>query len=89
LLRVKGDSMILDGINDGDLAVVKQASTARNGDTVVAIVDGDEATLKRFEKRKDKIVLKPANDDMTEMIFPASSVEIRGVLSGVIRTSVR
>lgn len=89
LLRVKGDSMILDGINDGDLAVVKQASTARNGDTVVAIVDGDEATLKRFEKRKDKIVLKPANDDMTEMIFPASSVEIRGILSGVIRTSVR
>jgi repressor LexA len=89
LLRVKGDSMILDGINDGDLAVVKQASTARNGDTVVAIVDGDEATLKRFEKRKDKIVLKPANDDMTEMIFPASNVEIRGILSGVIRTSVR
>lgn len=89
LLRVKGESMILDGINDGDLAIVRQASTARNGDTVLAIVDGDEATLKRFEKRKDKIVLKPANDDMTEMIFPASSVEIRGILSGVIRTSVR
>ena len=89
LLRVKGTSMILDGINDGDLAIVRQASTARNGDTVVAIVDGDEATLKRFEKRKNKIVLKPANADMTEMIFPASSVEIRGVLSGVIRTSVR
>jgi len=89
MLRVKGDSMILDGINDGDLAVVKQARTARNGETVVAIVDGEEATLKRFEKRKGKVVLKPANDDMTEMIFPASSVEIRGVLSGVIRTSVR
>jgi repressor LexA len=89
LLRVKGTSMILDGINDGDLAIVRQASTARNGDTVVAIVDGNDATLKRFEKRKDKIVLKPANDDMTEMIFPASSVEIRGVLSGVIRTSVK
>jgi repressor LexA len=89
LLRVKGTSMILDGINDGDLAIVRQAKTARNGDTVVAIVDGNDATLKRFEKRKDKIVLKPANDDMTEMIFPASSVEIRGVLSGVIRTSVK
>jgi repressor LexA len=89
LLRVKGDSMILDGINDGDLAVIRQTVTARNGDTVVAIVDGDEATLKRFEKRKDKVMLKPANADMTEMIFPASSVEIRGVLSGVIRTSVR
>ena len=56
---------------------------------MVAIVDGDEATLKRFEKRKDKVVLKPANADMSEMIFPASSVEIRGVLSGIIRTSVR
>ncbi|MGZ0173345.1 MAG: transcriptional repressor LexA [Planctomycetales bacterium] len=89
LLRVKGDSMILDGINDGDLAVIRQSATAKNGDTVVAIVDGDEATLKRFEKRKNKVMLKPANADMTEMIFPASSVEIRGVLSGVIRTSVR
>lgn len=89
LLRVNGDSMILDGINNGDLAVIRQTATARNGDTVVAIVDGDEATLKRFEKRKDIVMLKPANADMMEMIFPASSVEIRGVLSGVIRTSVR
>ena len=89
LLRVRGDSMILDGINDGDLAVVLQSATAKNGDTVVAIVDDNEATLKRFEKRKDKVMLKPANEHMTEMIFPASSVEIRGVLSGVIRTSVR
>lgn len=89
LLRVKGESMILDGINDGDLAVICQTATAKNGDTVVAIVDGDEATLKRFEKRKNKVMLKPANADMTEMIFPASSVEIRGVLTGVIRTSVR
>lgn len=88
LLKVKGDSMINDGINHGDLAVVRQSSTARNGDTVAAVVDG-EATLKRFEKRKNKVVLKPANTDMTEMIFPASSVEIRGVLSGIIRTSVR
>jgi tetratricopeptide (TPR) repeat protein len=64
---------------------VRQTATAKNGDTVVAIVDDNEATLKRFEKRKDKVMLKPANADMTEMIFPASSVEIRGV----IRTSVR
>jgi repressor LexA len=69
--------------------VIRQTATAKNGDTVVAIVDGNEATLKRFEKRKDKVMLKPANENMTEMIFPASSVEIRGVLSGVIRTSVR
>jgi SOS regulatory protein LexA len=88
LLRVKGDSMILDGINDGDFAIVRQSATARNGETVVAIVEG-EATLKRFQKRKKEIVLKPANDNMTDMIYPAGSVEIRGVLTGVIRTSVK
>jgi SOS regulatory protein LexA len=88
LLRVKGDSMILDGINDGDFAIVRQSATARNGETVVAIVEG-EATLKRFQKRKKEIVLKPANDNMTDMIFPAESVEIRGILTGVIRTSVK
>lgn len=88
LLRVSGDSMINDGINDGDLAVVRQSKTARNGETVVAIVDGD-ATLKRFQKRKKEIVLKPANDSMTDMIYPTESVEIRGVLTGVIRTSVK
>jgi len=88
LLRVRGDSMINDGINDGDLAIVKQSGTAKNGETVVAIVEG-EATLKRFQKRKQEIVLKPANDNMTDMIYPAESVEVRGVLSGVIRTSVK
>lgn len=81
--------MILDCINEGDLAVVRQTATAKKRDTVVAIVGGDEATLKRYEKRKDKVMLKPANADMTEIVFSASSVETRGVLSGVIRTSVR
>jgi SOS-response transcriptional repressor LexA len=50
LLRVKGTSMILDGINDGDLAIVRHTNTAKNGDTVVAVVDGGEVTLKRFKK---------------------------------------
>lgn len=89
LLRVRGESMIGDGINDGDLAVVQHSAEAKNGDTVVAIVDGGEATLKRFFQRGGKVTLKPANDSMSDMVFPADSVEIRGVLTGIIRTAVK
>jgi len=87
LLRVKGYSMIDDGINDGDLAIVRQSKVANTGDTVVAIVDG-EATLKRFKKNKNTVVLIPANEDMENMKYPAADVEIRGVLVGVVRTTV-
>ena len=89
LLRVKGNSMILDGINDGDLAIVRPANTAKNGDTVVAVVDGGEATLKRFKKVKNTITLIQANDQMSPMEFPASRVEIRGVFVGLVRTTVK
>lgn len=85
LLRVKGDSMIQDGINDGDLAIVRHVDTADTGDTVVAIVDG-EATLKRLKKNRQTVLLIPANDSMAPMKYPADDVEIRGVLAGVIRT---
>lgn len=89
LLRVRGTSMILDGINDGDLAIVRHANIANTGDTVVAIVDGGEATLKRFKKVKNTITLIPANDQMAEMEFPASRIEIRGVFVGLVRTTVK
>jgi SOS regulatory protein LexA len=89
LLRVRGNSMILDGINDGDLAVIRHADTARNNDTVVAVVDGAEATLKRFKKTKNTITLIPANDQMTALEFPATRVEIRGVFVGLVRTAVK
>ena len=89
LLRVRGTSMILDGINDGDLAIIRHVTTAKNNDTVVAVVDGGEATLKRFRKVKNTISLIPANDQMTAMEFPASRVEIRGVFVGLVRTTVR
>ena len=89
LLRVRGTSMILDGINDGDLAIVRPANTAKNGDTVVAVVDGGEATLKRFKMVKKTITLIPANDQLAAMEFPASRVEIRGVFVGLVRTSVK
>lgn len=88
LLRVRGESMILDGINDGDLAIIKHTIEPKKGDTVVAVVDGQEATLKRYRRQRNTVVLSPANHDMEEMKFPASRVEIRGVLVGVVRTSV-
>ena len=88
LLRVRGNSMILDGIRDGDLAIVRPANVANAGDTVVAVVDGGEATLKRFRKVKDTITLIPANDLMTATDYAASRVEIRGVFVGLVRTAV-
>ncbi len=89
LLRVKGDSMINDGINDGDLAIVRHTNLAKNGDTVVAIVDGSDATLKRFKKQGGKVILTPANDRLEEHKYAAAQVEIRGVLAGVVRTAVK
>lgn len=89
LLRVRGDSMILDGINDGDLAVVRHTVEAKDGDTIVALVDGDEATLKRYKSERGKVVLTPANEHMKAMTYPAARVEIRGLLVGVLRTSVK
>ena len=87
MLRVKGDSMILDGINDGDMAIVRHTNVAETGQTVVAVVDG-EATLKRFKRNRQSVVLTPANDQMEPMRYPAQDVEIRGVLAGVLRTQV-
>ena len=88
LLRVRGTSMILDGINDGDLAIIRHADTAKNNDTVVAVVDG-EVTLKRFKKLKNTITLIPANDQMTAVDYPTSRVEIRGIFVGLVRTAVK
>ncbi len=80
--------MILDGINDGDLAIIRHADTAKNNDTVVAVVDG-EVTLKRFKKVKNTITLIPANDQMTAVDYPTSRVEIRGIIVGLVRTAVK
>lgn len=84
LLRVRGKSMIEDHIDDGDLVVVERAETARDGEIVVASLDGEEATLKRFYRERNGLIrLQPANSSM-EPIF-ANSVQIRGVVRGVIR----
>jgi repressor LexA len=82
-LRVKGNSMIGDGIFDGDIAIIKKQEWADNGDTAVAIIDDNEATLKRYYKEKGRIRLQPANPTF-EPIF-RKNVEIRGIAIKIIR----
>ena len=82
-LRVKGDSMIEDHIAEGDYVVVSKQSTCNDGDIVVALVDGSDATLKRFYKEPNRVRLEPANSSM-KPIF-SNNVEILGVVNGVIR----
>ena len=77
--------MIEDQICDGDLVVIEGKQEARNGDTVVALVDGADATLKRFYRSGAQVKLVPANEAMSPMEFHASQVEIRGVVRGLIR----
>ncbi len=85
LLRVRGDSMIDDHICDGDLVLIESTRTARDGETVVAVVD-DEVTLKRlYREAAGKIRLQPANGTMEPRVLPEQAIGIRGVLRGVIR----
>jgi repressor LexA len=82
ILRVRGDSMIEDGINDGDYVVVRRQQGADNGDTVVAMIDS-EATVKRFYKEKQRIRLQPANQHMAPIY--SDSPEVLGKVVGVVR----
>lgn len=83
VLQVKGSSMIEDGILDGDYVVIEKTNEAMNGDIVVALVDDNLATLKRFYKENGKVVLKPANATM-EPIYP-NSLMIQGRVVGLVR----
>jgi len=83
VLRVKGDSMIGDNIADGDYVIVEKRDTARNGEMVVALIDGEEATLKRFYRVKGGVRLEATNPAY-EPIF-AKNVQIQGVVVGVLR----
>jgi len=84
-LRVRGDSMIEDGILEGDFVIIEQITTPKNGDIVVALIDNDKATLKRFYNEKDNIRLQPANHTMKPMFFAKKRVTIQGKVKGVIR----
>jgi len=86
VLQVRGDSMIDDGILDGDYIVVEQSNQARNGDIVVALIDGTEATLKRIEQKSREVILHPANSHMQPMRFSSERVSIQGVLVGQMRS---
>jgi repressor LexA len=85
LLRVRGDSMIDLGIFDGDQVVVRQQPTADAGDVVVAGIPGEEATVKTFLRKGNKIVLRPANERMTDLVYPPSEVTIYGKVVALLR----
>ena len=85
-LRVRGDSMIEEGILDGDYVVIEQCDSARNGDIVVALIDNEEATLKRLEQRRGRVILHPANARLAPLEYPPDAVQIQGVLKGLLRS---
>ncbi|MEM8537970.1 MAG: transcriptional repressor LexA [Pseudomonadota bacterium] len=85
-LEVKGDSMIEAGINDGDVVVIKETTVADNGDIVVALVEGHEATLKRFRRNGSAIALEAANPAYETRVFRDDQVKVQGRLVGLIRT---
>jgi len=85
VLEVRGDSMQDEHILSGDYVLVEKIKTAHNGDIVVALVRGSEATLKRFYREGDNIRLQPSNVNMQPIIVHASSVEIQGRVIGVLR----
>lgn len=85
VLEVSGESMIEEHIMEGDYILVEKSQVARNGDLVVALVDGMETTLKRFYREGDKIRLQPSNATMAPIVVPAQSVAIQGKVIGILR----
>jgi repressor LexA len=84
-LEVKGDSMIEAGIHDGDTVIVRRCNTAENGDIIVALVEGEEATLKRLRKKGSTIALEAANPEFKTRIFGPDQIDIQGRLVGLLR----
>jgi repressor LexA len=84
-LRVRGNSMIEEQIRDGDVVVVEERETARNGETVIALVDGENVTVKQYQRRGSVIRLIPANQSMAPLEYPEERVRIQGVVTGVLR----
>lgn len=85
VLEIEGDSMIEAGILNGDLVVIRKGDTANNGEIVVALVEGEEATLKRLRRKGGSIALEPANRNYETRIFGPDQVEVQGKLVGLIR----
>ncbi len=84
-LRVRGDSMIDEQIRSGDVVVVEERETARNGETVIALVDGEGVTVKQYQRQGAVIRLIPANPQVPILEFPEDRVRVQGVVVGVLR----
>ncbi len=88
MLEVEGSSMIDIGINNGDKIIVKQQNTARNGQVVVALIDGEMSTVKRFYLEKNTVRLHPENKNMQDKFYNPENIAILGVVVGLIRTEI-
>ena len=77
--------MVEDGILDGDRVVIEQRDSARNGEVVVALIDGQDATLKRIDQRPGEIVLHPANAALAPLAYAPERVQIQGIVVGLMR----
>ena len=86
VLRVRGDSMVDDAILDGDLVVLQRKAEVRNGERVVALIDGEEATLKEYRKDKQGVWLIPHNPDLKPTCYDPRRINLQGVLVGVMRS---
>jgi len=86
-LRVRGHSMIDDNIEDGDVIVIEKTETASNGQSVVAMINGETVTLKKFYVEREGIRLQPANPDMEPIYLRNEEVQILGIVTGVIRSA--
>ena len=85
-LEIEGDSMIGAGILDGDTAIIKKANDAFSGEIIVALIDGEEATLKRLRKKGETIALEPANIAYETKIYGPDRVQVQGTLVGILRS---
>ncbi len=87
-LRIRGDSMINAGILDGDVGIFRRQTTAETGQIIVAFVNGEEATLKRFRPKSDSVALEPANETLEPIVVHPSALQIQGVMKGLYRTDI-
>ncbi len=85
-LRVRGESMIDDNIQDGDIIVIEKRETAENGQSVIAMINGEQVTLKKFYVEREGIRLQPANSEMKPIYLRNEDVQILGIVTGVIRS---
>jgi repressor LexA len=84
-LRVRGDSMLEEQIRDGDIVVVESRQTAEDGETVIALVDGSDVTVKKLYREGGRVRLQPANAAVAPIVVDASQVQVQGVVVGVMR----